>query len=174
VNPEHQRLLKHGVLAGSIGYAVVVAFFAIANLLQGRSPFFTAAVLGNALLGGPSAGVAVAPVAVYNGLHLTAFLVLGLVGAWLSGLVVRRPQLWYLLLLLGVFVFFHLFGAVASLATPAGAGVVPLWEILVASLLAVTAMAAWLWRAYPGIRTGVRAVGDFEDPLEAPGARRRS
>jgi hypothetical protein len=51
---------------------------------------------------------------------------------------------------------------------------VPLWEILVASLLAVTAMAAWLWRAYPGIRTGVRAVGDFEDPLEAPGAERRS
>ncbi len=173
MNPAHQHLLKHGVLAGSVGYAVVVAFFAIANLAQGRSPFFTAAVLGNTLLGAPSPGVAVAPVAVYNGLHLTAFLVLGLVGAWLTGLVVRRPQVWYLLLLLGVFAFFHMFGVVASLAAPAGADVVPLWEILVASLLAVTAMAALLWRAYPGIRTRVRAVGDFEDPLEEPEAQLR-
>ncbi|HEY7471202.1 MAG TPA: hypothetical protein VIE68_02540 [Gemmatimonadota bacterium] len=174
MNPAHQRLLKHGVLAGSIGYAVVVAFFAIANVAQGRSPLFTAAVLGNTLLGAPSTGVAAAPVAVYNGLHLTAFLLLGLVGAWLAGLVVRRPQLWYLLFLLGVVVFFHLFGVVASLAAPAGADVVPLWEILAASFLAVSAMAAWLWRAYPGIRARVGAVGDFEDQLEEPGAKRRS
>ena len=172
MNPTHQRILQNGIVAGSIGYAAIVAMFAIANVGQGRSPFFTAAVLGNALLGTPSTEVAVAPVAVYNGLHLTAFLLLGLVGAWISSLVVHRPQLWYLLLLLGVFVFFHLFGLIASLASPAGAGVVPLWEILTASLLAAAAMGAWLWRAYPGIGSRVRAVGDFEDPLEEPEARR--
>lgn len=61
-----------------------------------------------------------------------------------------------------------------GLTAPAGADVVPLWEILAASLLAVTAMAALLWHAYPGIRTRVRAVGDFEDPLEEPGAQARS
>lgn len=174
MNPTHQRLLQNGIIAGSIGYGVIVVFFTIANVTQGRSPFFTAAVLGNALLGAPSTEVAVAPVAVYNGLHLTTFLLLGFVGAWLSGLVVRRPHLWYLLLLLGVFVFFHLFGVVATLASPAGADVFPLSEILYASLLAVIAMAAWLWHAYPGIRTSVRAVGDFEDPVEEPGGQRRS
>jgi hypothetical protein len=173
VNPTRQRFLRHGIIAGSIGYAVVVAIFAIASVAHGRSPFFTASVLGSALLGAPSTVVAVAPVAVYNGFHLTVFLLLGLVGAWLAGLVLRRPQLWYLLLLLGVSAFFHLFGIVAGLATSTGADIVPLGEILVASLLAVTAMAAWLWRAYPEIRTRVKAVGDFEDPLEEPGAERR-
>lgn len=166
MTPQRQRHLVNGLIAGTIGYAVIVVFFATANAVQGRSPFFTAAVLGNALLGEPSTSISAAPVAVFNGLHLCAFLLLGAAAAGIAGLVERRPQLWYLLLFLGVVVFFHLFGVVAALAAPAG-GAVPMSHILVASLLAVGAMSAWLWRAYPGVVTGVRAVGDFEDPLEA-------
>jgi hypothetical protein len=168
VKPERQRLLTNGLLTGAIGYAVIVAFFAAVNILQGHSPLFTAAVLGNALLGEPSTSIAAAPVAVYNGLHLVVFLVLGMSAAWIAGLVERRPQLWYLLLFLGVFAFFHLFGAVAMLAAPAGNSV-SLSLVLVASLLAVAGMSTWLWRAYPGLVKGVRAVGDFEDPLPASG-----
>jgi hypothetical protein len=164
VKPEHQRLLTNGLLAGTIGYVVIVAFFALANVAQGRSPLFTAAVLGNALLGEPSTSIAVAPVAVYNGFHLVAFLLLGTVAAWLAGLVERRPQWWYLLFFLALVVFFHLFGAVASLAAPSGSAV-PLWEVLGASLLALVAMSLWVWRAYPGVVAGVREVGDFEDPI---------
>lgn len=164
MKPEHQRLLTNGLLAGTIGYVVIVAFFALANVAQGRSPLFTAAVLGNALLGEPSTSIAVAPVAVYNGFHLVAFLLLGTVAAWLAGLVERRPQWWYLLFFLALVVFFHLFGAVASLAAPSGSAV-PLWEVLGASLLALVAMSLWVWRAYPGVVAGVREVGDFEDPI---------
>ena len=170
---ERQRTLVNGLVAGTIGYAVIVAFFAAANVVQGRSPFFTAAVLGNALLGEPSTSITPAPVAVFNGLHLCAFLLLGAAAAWLAGLVEQRPQLWYLLFFLGVVIFFHLFGVVAALAAPAG-DAVPLSLVLVASLLAVGAMSAWLWRAYPGVVTGVRAVGDFEDPLEPSGRPRSS
>lgn len=157
-----ERLLVHALVAGILGYAAIVAFFAIANVLAGRSPFFTAAVLGNALLGDPSTAVSARSVAVYNGLHLVAFLLLGAVAAWISDLVERRPELWYLFLVFGIVVFFHLFGAVATLAAPVG-DAVPLWQILCGSLLALAAMSAWLGRAYPGIAAGVRAVGDLED-----------
>lgn len=95
---------------------MIVVCLAAVNILQGHTPLFTAAVLGNALLGEPSTSIAAAPVAVYNGLHLVVFLVLGMSAAWIAGLVERHPQLWYLLLFLGVFAFFHLFGAVAALA----------------------------------------------------------
>ena len=164
MKPEHQRLLTNGLIAGTIGYVVIAAFFALANVAQGRSPLFTARVLGNALLGEPSTAIAVAPIAVYNGFHLVAFLLLGTAAAWLAGLVERRPQWWYLLFFLALVVFFHLFGAVASLAAPSGSAV-PLWEVLGASLLALVAMSLWLWRAYPGVVAGVREVGDFEDPI---------
>lgn len=170
---ERQRTLVNGLVAGTIGYAVIVVFFAAANVAQGRSPFFTAAALGSALLGEPSTSISAAPIAVFNGLHLCAFLLLGAAAAWLAGLVERRPQLWYLLFFLGVVIFFHLFGVVAALAAPAG-DAVPLLHVLVASLLALGAMSAWLWRAYPGVVTGVRAVGDFEDPLESSGRPRSS
>lgn len=169
----HQRHLVNGIVVGTIGYGVIVAFFAVANIAQGRSPFFTAAVLGNALLGEPSTSISAAPIAVYNGLHLCAFLLLGAAAAWIAGLVERRPQLWYLLLFLALVVVFHLFGVVAALAASAGEGL-PLSHVLLASLLAVGAMSAWLWRAYPGVVTGVRAVGDFEDPLEPSGRPRSS
>ena len=171
MKPEHRRLLTNGLLAGTIGYVVIAAFFALANVAQGRSPLFTAAVLGNALLGQPSTSIAVAPIAVYNGFHLVAFLLLGSAAAWLAGLVERRPQWWYLLFFLALVVFFHLFGAVASLAAPSGSAV-PLWEVLGASLLALVAMSLWLWRAYPGVVAGVRSVGDFEDPIGGSGLRR--
>ena len=170
---EHQRHLVNGIVVGTIGYGVIVAFFAVANIAQGRSPFFTAAVLGNALLGEPATSISAPPIAVYNGLHLCAFLVLGAAAAWIAGLVERRPQLWYLLLFLALVVVFHLFGVVAALAASAGEAV-PLSHVLLASLLAVGAMSAWLWRAYPGVVTGVRAVGDFEDPLEPSGRPRSS
>ena len=157
-----ERLFVHGLVAGVFGYAAIVAFFAFANVLAGRSPFFTAAVLGNALLGNPSTAISVPSVAVYNGLHLVAFLLLGGAAAWMADLVERRPELWYLLLVFGIVVFFHLFGAVAALAAPTG-DALPIWQILCGSLLALFAIGAWLRRAYPGIAAGVRAVADFED-----------
>ena len=168
MKPENQRLITNGLVMGAIGYALIGTFFAAVNVLQGRSPLLTAAILGNALLGQPATSIEAAPVAVYNGLHLVVFLVLGTAAAWMAGLVERRPHLWYLLLFFGVFVFFHLFGAVATLAAPSG-NTVPLPLVLVAGLLAVAGMAAWLGRAYPGMTKGVRSAGDFEDPFPVSG-----
>jgi hypothetical protein len=167
MQPENIRLVRNGLVAGAIGYGLIGTFFAIFNVLQGRPALHTAALFGNALLGRPSESIEAAPIAVYNGLHLLVLLALGMAAAWTASLVERVSQLWYLLLFLGIFAFFHLFGVVATLVAPSDA--VPLTMILVASLVAVLGMSAWLWRAYPGLANGVRAVGDFEDPPAPPG-----
>ena len=166
MKPERVRLIRNGVVTGAIGYALIGAFFAFFNVLQGHPALRTAAILGNALLGQSSSSIEAAPIAVYNGLHLLALLALGMAAAWTASLVERVSQLWYLLLFLGIFAFFHLFGVVATLVAPTNA--VPLPMVLVASLVAVLGMSVWLWRAYPGLASGVRAVGDFEDPPAPP------
>jgi hypothetical protein len=167
MRPENIRLVRNGLVAGAMGYGLIGMLFAMYNVLQGRHALHTAALFGNALLGRPSESIEVAPIAVYNGLHLLVLLAIGMAAAWTASMVERVSQLWYLLLFLGISAFFHLFGVVATLVAPSDA--VPLTMVLVASLVAVLGMSAWLWRAYPGLASGVRAVGDFEDPPAPPG-----
>lgn len=168
MTPSSRRTVSLGLVAGAIGYAVVVAFYALWNLAEGRSAFHTADLLGRALLrmgpapaGGPPDP---APIAVFNGLHLVVFLGIGVAAAWLVHTSERHPELWYLLLVFMLVAFFHLFGAVAAFTAPVHAEV-PLWSILVASGLATVAMGVFLWRTHPGLAAGVRRAGDLEDPL---------
>lgn len=166
MRPESARTLAQGLVAGAIGYAVVVAFFAAFNLTTGRPVLATAAVLGRLVLGEvPTAGaIEAAPVAVYNGLHLVVFLLMGLAAAWLAYESEAHPTLWYVSLSLALFAFIHVFGAVAAFADPVRE-VVPLWTVLLASVLAAAAMGAYLWRSHPGLADRVRRAGDLEDPL---------
>ena len=64
-------VLARGLVAGVAGYLVVSTFFALKNALQGRSPFFTAALLGEAAFYGGSSPtdlvVRPAPVLAFNG-----------------------------------------------------------------------------------------------------------
>lgn len=160
-----RQALVHGLVAGFLGYAVVAVFYAIYDLAVGRLLGTTPELLGLALLGRPAVAGAVidpAPIAVYNGLHLLVFLAAGIVAAWMVHESEEHPALWYPLLFLGVFVFFHLFGAVAAFAAPVG-DQIPTWTVLVAGLLSVGAMALWLWRTHPGLGERVRRAGDLED-----------
>ena len=83
-----QDTLRQGLVAGLIGYATVGIVFGIVDMLQGHSPFYTAAVLGSALFYGVQAPVHAAVAApyvfAYNGLHLMIFLLFGFVAAWLA------------------------------------------------------------------------------------------
>lgn len=165
MNPERERTLAQGLVAGFLGYLVVVAFYAVFNVATGRPLLLTAELLGRALLGESAigaTGVDPAPIAVYNGLHLVVFLAIGFAAAWLVHETERHPALWYLILFLGVFVFFHLFGAVAAFAAPTREAI-PLWTVLAASLLAAVAIGTWLWRTHPGLAHEVRRAGDLED-----------
>lgn len=159
--------LTHGLVAGFLGYAVVAVFYLAYDLAVGRAVGTTAELLGQALLGQPiGAGTAIdpAPVAVYNGLHLVVFLVAGIVAGWMVRESEEHPTLWYPLLFLAIFVFFHLFGAVAAFAAPIGAEI-PAWTVLVAGLAGVGAMGAWLWGTHPRLGERIRGAGDLEDPI---------
>ncbi len=45
-------VIRGGLFAGLLGYAIVVVYFAAANLVAGRSLFHTAALLGSAMFFG--------------------------------------------------------------------------------------------------------------------------
>lgn len=160
-----RHALREGTIAGSIGYAVVVVFYGLLNVAAGRSVFHSAAALGHALLGTlPASGAvepAAAPVLVYNGLHLVVFLGLGMALAWLALELERHPKIWYLVLGVGMLLFFHLVAGLWAL-TYRISEAVPLWSVPVASALAGLAMGGYLWAVHPRLRRELGA--DLEDP----------
>lgn len=151
----NEQLLTQGLVTGLIGYATVVLFFLVLNLLAGRSPFYTAALLGETLFYGvrdPAAVVVWAgPVIAYNGLHLLLFLALGLLTAWLARLSERGPEFWYLSIIAFLFVVFHMYGALLLLTEPFRE-VFPVWQSFLAGALASVAMGLYLVWARPDLR----------------------
>jgi hypothetical protein len=72
------EVLAQGLAAGFIGYLATTILFGIFNLLSGRSPFYTAALLGATLFYGVKSledfSVLASYVFAYNGLHLILYL----------------------------------------------------------------------------------------------------
>jgi hypothetical protein len=115
-------IVRQGFVAGVLGFAVVALVFAIANVVAGRSPLYSAALLGSALFGGITdpALVTVTPAAVlaYSAVHLAVFVAFGVLGAALANLADRGWQLWFVALFFFIFMSFHLVAAVQGLAEP--------------------------------------------------------
>lgn len=148
MNAEREQVLVQGLVAGLIGYATVVVFFALVNILSGRSPFYTAAALGAVLFYGAQDGARVAvdvgPVLAYNGLHLFASLVIGQAASWLFFGTERQHALWYL----AFFLFLAGFLASVVIMGIIGAEIahaVQWWSIAVANLTWVLGMGGYLW-----------------------------
>lgn len=141
-----------GLVAGFIGYATVAIVFAIANTAVGRSPFHTAAVLGASLFYGldDPTQVAVLPqyVFAFNGAHLFAFLLFGVVGSALATLADRGMQLWYVATFFFIFVGFHLIAMAQALAMPVRS-MVPDVAVWLAGIGASILMGWYLFRVHP-------------------------
>lgn len=159
--------LLHGLYAAMIGYGVVVVFFALVNLLAGRSPLHTAALFGAVLCYGledPAAlTVTARPVLAYNMLHMLVFLALGMGGSWLVGVAERHPPTRYLALFVLVFVFAHTVAGLVLFAQPLYP--VTWWHLAGATLLAAIAMVWYLATRHPGLVRELRSVpmgGDEE------------
>ncbi len=151
------KLLIQGLVAGLIGYAVVALIFAVANLISGRSMFYTAAILGASLFYGihdPSQVTVAAPyVFAYNGAHLLVFLMFGMISAWLAWVAERLTQFWYVGLVMFFFVAFHIVAAMQAMAIPMQQALSG-WAIWTAGAAAAIAMAAYLLSVHPQLRTG--------------------
>ena len=161
--PERGRVLRQGAVAGLLGYLTVVLVLAALNLVAGRSPFHTAALLGGALVSGlrdPGAVVvAPGPILAYNALHLLVFLAIGLLAAWLVHWAERGPAFWYLGLVLFILVLFHLFAATQLFTGPIASALPPsqVWGAGIGSALV---MAGYLLRVHPELRR--RLTGPVE------------
>jgi hypothetical protein len=148
--------MRQALMAGAIGFAAVAVVFAVGNLVAGRSPFYSAALLGGALFFGVSdpARVSLAPAAIlaYSALHLAVFIAFGAIAAALARLADRGWQLWFVALFFFIFVTFHLVAAVQGLAAPMRS-VLPDAMVWGAGLAASVLMAAYLIRAHPRLRS---------------------
>jgi hypothetical protein len=163
------ELLYEGMIAGLIGYVTTIAIFFFANLIAGRSPFHTAAMLGGALFYGledPSQ-VVISPgvVLAYNGFHMVVFLVIGFVAAWIAAESERGPEFWYIGLTLFIFVLFHFYGFLLMLSEPFREAISP-WLSFGATFVASAGMIAYLLVVRPKLWVEVR---DFrEDEVARP------
>ncbi len=148
---EAGRILREGFTAGLVLYLTVAVFFAAVNVFVGRSPFHTAHVLGDPLLGPAADPLGPSPrlpaVIAFNGLHVVASVVLGLGAALLVGAVERMRDAWY--------VFFFIFVA-GSIVMILGLGVlaaevsdVLAWHsVATAHLAGAATTTAYLWWAH--------------------------
>ena len=166
---ERKRLLADGLIAGFIGYGVVVASFLAWNVAAGLPPFHTAALMGAALFGGlrDPALLVIEPgmVIAFNGVHLAAFLGFGFVAAWLVYETEQHPQFWYLAFFL--FLVMAVAGFAVVLATSLVVGsLLPPWEVVLASMASAIGMATYLVGSHRGlvrlIRTAPERLGTVD------------
>jgi hypothetical protein len=156
MKPERIEVCWQGLVAGLVGYATVAIVMAIGNVFLGRSPFHTAALLGNAVFYGltdPSRlTIWPGPVLAYNGFHLLVFLGIGVVAAWLAYLSERGPHFWYIGVILMLFVAFHLLGVLLFVGERMRAAL-SAWEVLAAGVAAMLTMSAYLVWTHPRLRS---------------------
>jgi hypothetical protein len=154
-------VLLSGLYTGLIGYFTIVVFFAVLNVVAGRSPFHTAALLGSTLffdLRHPADLIVTAPpVLAFNMVHALVLLAAGGVMSWLVALGERYPVSQWAVLVALIFVGFHLFAAIQLFAAPL-MGALGWLQITAASVAAAAAMGWFLLERHPMLR---RELHDF-------------
>ncbi|MBI3789741.1 MAG: hypothetical protein HY275_02550 [Gemmatimonadetes bacterium] len=145
---------REGVIAGIIGAAVVAIWFLIVDLVAGH-PFYTPALLGNALFSffGPTTGESTTlHVAGYTVFHVLAFMGIGFVASALINASRKAPAMLAGLLILFVAFQVIFYGVTEVLAMNALLGGLAWWSIGVANLLAAFSMGRYLYREHPELK----------------------
>jgi hypothetical protein len=154
---------KRGAVAGLLGAAAVAAWFLAIDVVAGH-PFRTPAALGQALLyggRGPSHSVDIdfRVVALYTVVHVVAFIIAGVIFAFIAEQLERRPS-FVLLAAMTVIVLEAV--AVVNLAYGAQWGGIDIWSIIVANVLAVAVMSWYVWRTHPTLRQRLAMTPDAQ------------
>lgn len=152
------RTLTDGVTAGLIGAFTVAGWFLMLDTDRGE-PFATPALLGAVMLHGvhnpPALHVTPRLVAEYSVIHFAAFVIFGLVAAWLIAAVEREPSLKGGVIALFVcfeFFFLALIGALSYTALET----LVWWRIIMANFLATAAMFGFFGVRHPVLSVRLR------------------
>jgi hypothetical protein len=152
------RVVREGTLAGVCGYLTVVIAVVVVDLLAGRPVMHTASQLGAWLfhpaedaITGPAWPSAVA----YNGLHLLASLVVGIVAALAVSLSERFSGFWYVALMALVAVGIYTLGALGAVAVEFK-GIADWPTVVVGTGAWLLGISAYLWYAHPRLLAETR------------------
>jgi hypothetical protein len=161
------RILREGFVAGTIGAAAVAVWFLLVDMLNGR-PFFTPAMLGSAVFWqatDPSQVVIeYSRIIGYTMIHVSAFVVVGVMAAALAAEVEVAPPTLFLVVIAFCFFEVGFYILVAILARPI-LGALAWWNVAIGNGIAALAMGFYLWREHPKIGEELRRhpLGETED-----------
>jgi len=151
-------VLAEGVLAGLIGAAVVALWFFAIDAIHGEM-LRTPKLLGSALLRQQTPTAAVLS---YTVVHGVAFVLFGIIGAFLIAGAERQPMLIFALVILFTafeIFFFGLILIAASWVMDELAG----WTVFVGNLLAAAAMLAFYFRRHRGLAHRLATAWESDD-----------
>lgn len=151
--------MREGFIAGLLGAAGVAAWFLVVDSIAGR-PFFTPAVLGQALFWGlrdpAHASVTVPAVLGYTMVHIGGFVVVGVAAAAFAQGVESFPPILFLAVFAVTVFEFGFFLLLALVARPL-LGALTWWSVALGNAIAVVAMVYYFWRTHPLLREKILA-----------------
>ncbi len=149
---ERKSVSREGVTAGLIGATAVALWFLVIDTASGHA-FRTPNTMGASLLTvfGNGMDSAFFHIAFYTLFHYAAFILLGVVLAWLVARAEQEPTLLAGLLILFVAFEVGWYGWTGLLADSHNFGAFAWWQVGMANLIAALLMGGYLWRQHPTI-----------------------
>jgi hypothetical protein len=150
---EH-RTTREGLIAGLLGAVAVMIWFLVLDLVR-QPMFFTPGALGSALFfgarGTAEVQITVETVLGYTGIHLVAFMAVGMIASMMTEAARREPPL-----LLGMVLFFVtlevLFIGLLAIVATWLLDSIQWWMVVVGNLIAAVVMGGYLMHEHPELR----------------------
>jgi hypothetical protein len=154
-----QVLLVDGLITGAIGAGAVALWFLLIDIVRGQ-PFYTPAALGAVFFFGAerpdqvrvTAGIVLA----YTALHLAAFAAIGVLVKWSAERLERAAEMW-LMALIALITADGIFIGVVGGMVQWTFGSLGVWAIVIANVIAIGAMGAWVLTRHPRLREELRS-----------------
>lgn len=159
------RTIREGIIGGLLAAAAVAVWFLVLDTVAGH-PFATPARLGESVasfFAGTGGGSTASYVLGYTVFHVLAFCLSGVLVAAVVNGAESEPSLLFGLLILFVAFEIGWYGLTAILARPDAYGSIAWYQVMVANLIAATAMGVYLYRQHPTLAARAsQAVAGYE------------
>jgi hypothetical protein len=153
-------VVREGITTGLIGAIVIAVWFAVLDAVRGEmfaTPIGLGTALGTMFTGRYTPPGPAAAMTIYTMFHFAAFIIVGLIFAWVVNAAERAPSA--LIGFLGLFVAVEVgfIGFTQMLAIDADSRL-PWLQVGLANVLAAAAMGYYMWRQHPGLAKRVDRV----------------